>query len=375
MNKNLPPITVITATYNLIKNGRKEFFKQCLESVHNQTYPNIEHLIIDGASTDGTVEILQEYADKGWIKYISEPDSGIYDAMNKGILKATGKYVAFLNSDDFYYDKQAIHYLATAAQKEQADACYASTKVFSEKDDAFLYDWSGKNALYPPFGEIPNHQTFLIKTEVMKELGLYNLNYKMSADSNFIYNMVKHNKKLVYVDEFVIGFRLGGISDINQQQVLKDQENSFFEFWGNELKITPEEVHQLAHNNFSELPFLETLKLGSKLQKPEWIEEYFSRIFDIQLDKKLVEYKLREKTYHYKLLTFIPLLKIKSKNNKYWFKLFNFLPILKVDAKSYKLFNVLPLISIKGKETRKVYYLFGFLPVLKIKKTEVENDI
>ena len=79
MNNNLPPITVITATYNLIKNGRKEFFKQCLESVHNQTYPNIEHLIIDGASSDGTVEMLQEYADKGWIKYISEPDSGIYD--------------------------------------------------------------------------------------------------------------------------------------------------------------------------------------------------------------------------------------------------------------------------------------------------------
>lgn len=352
MNNNLPLITVITATYNLIKNGRKEFFKQCLESVHNQTYPNIEHLIIDGASSDGTVEMLQEYAGKGWIKYISEPDSGIYDAMNKGILKATGEYVAFLNSDDFYYDKQAIHYLVTAAQKEQADACYASTKVLSETDDSFLYDWSGKNSLCPPLGDIPNHQTFLTKTQVMKELGLFDLKYKLSADSNFVYKMIKQHKKLLFIDKYIIGFRKGGVSTRYQSKVFEDMQQSFLDIFGNEVKLTSEELKKLWHDNLHKLSLHEALQLGSKLQKPEWIEEYYRRIFQIQLDKQAL--KLAQPNYKYFLFNFIPIMQAQNKGAR----------------QIYKLFNLIPLMSAKIKTNRKQYYLFGFIPLLKIKKSK-----
>ena len=97
MTQKLPKVTVVTATYNLIKDGREKFFRQCVESIHNQTYKNIEHLVIDGASKDGTIDLIKEYADKGWIKYVSEPDKGMCDAMNKGIKIATGEYVAILN--------------------------------------------------------------------------------------------------------------------------------------------------------------------------------------------------------------------------------------------------------------------------------------
>lgn len=99
---SIPLVTVITVTYNLIKGKREKFIIQCLESVHNQRYSNIEHIVIDGASDDGTLPLLKKYESLGWIKLFSEPDTGIYDAMNKGILKANGKYVSILNSDDFF---------------------------------------------------------------------------------------------------------------------------------------------------------------------------------------------------------------------------------------------------------------------------------
>lgn len=106
--KSQPKVTIVTVVYNLIKADRRNYFIECLESVHKQTYSNIEHLVIDGASNDGTLEILKEYANMGWIKYISEPDTGIYNAMNKGILKAQGKYIVFLNSDDFFHNNKFV---------------------------------------------------------------------------------------------------------------------------------------------------------------------------------------------------------------------------------------------------------------------------
>ena len=94
-------ITIITATHNLISNGREKTFRQCVESIHQENQGQIEHLVIDGGSTDGSVRILDEYAKKGWLKYISEPDNGIYDAMNKGVRLAQSEYVWFINSDDY----------------------------------------------------------------------------------------------------------------------------------------------------------------------------------------------------------------------------------------------------------------------------------
>ena len=88
-------ISIITASYNLLKSGRKEKIIRCLESIHAQKNVKYEHLIIDGASTDGTLEFLSPYEKKGWIKIYSEPDKGIYDAFNKGIDKALGKYVCY----------------------------------------------------------------------------------------------------------------------------------------------------------------------------------------------------------------------------------------------------------------------------------------
>lgn len=97
-----PLVTVVTVVRNAIRDGRQEMLEQCIASVRSQRYPNIEHLVMDGASDDGTTDMLDRYQKLGWLKYYSEPDSGMYEAMNKGIRKANGKYIVFLNTDDYF---------------------------------------------------------------------------------------------------------------------------------------------------------------------------------------------------------------------------------------------------------------------------------
>ena len=94
-------VSVITASFNLLSSGRREQMLRCLESIRSQQDVRIEHLVIDGASTDGTLDFLKSYENQGWIKIFSEPDKGIYDAFNRGIAKAQGEYVCFINSDDY----------------------------------------------------------------------------------------------------------------------------------------------------------------------------------------------------------------------------------------------------------------------------------
>lgn len=292
-----PLVTIITPSFNLLKGGRKEWFIQNLESVKNQTYPNIEHIVIDGASTDGTIELLKEYQDKGWIKYYSEPDKGIYDALNKGILKANGKYVVCLNSDDFYCNNQAVEFEVMKLEENDADACYANSKVIDAQTEKLNCVWRGENALRPSFGDIPNHQTFMIKTDVMKELGLYNLNYKVSADSNFIYKLCFNNKKFVYVDAEIIGYRNDGFSYVNPAICLQNQEDSFDEFWGEKLCLTKKDIHNLAHGNFAKLSLNDAIKLGSKLQYSYWIEEYYKYLIETIKAQLINEYMEQPVTF------------------------------------------------------------------------------
>ena len=366
-----PLVTIITASYNLIDGGRKEWFIQNMESVQNQTYKNVEHIVIDGASKDGTIELLKEYQQKGWIKYYSEPDKGIYDAMNKGILKAKGKYVVCLNSDDFYCNNRAIEMLVQKAEELDADACCGSAYSINPQNIHIKNFWSCDKTDYLIFGDMACHQTFLIKTDVMKELGLYDLKYKVSADTGFMYKMLNKNKKISKIDEIIITYRIGGFSN-NADAVKKDVINSLFENYGQYHQLTRLDCANLVQNNFLSLPLDEAIKLGSKLGKPEWIEQYFTILaqqrgfnFGSEISKGKIKYKL---------FNFIPLMKIKKDVNKMKVKLFGFLPIFSYKQKGGRTqYNVLglPFFKIRRMEngiTTK-YYILG-IPVMKVSRKE-----
>jgi len=203
---NIPLVTIVTITFNLINAGREKYFRQCLESVHNQTYKNIEHIVVDGASDDGTVNLIKEYVGKEWIKYISEKDSGIYDAMNKGIKMANGKYIAFLNSDDFYHNEDAVKLSLEYLEKNDADFSYANyiqvdknkKEVVKSEIEKFLYTM--------PFG----HPTMFIKTFVIREENGFNEKYSLPADYDLVIRLILKDYKSIYVDREIVSYRTGG---------------------------------------------------------------------------------------------------------------------------------------------------------------------
>ncbi len=129
--QNKPLVTIVTITRNLIKEGRKDFFRQCVDSVKMQDYSHIEHVIVDGASDDGTLDLFNELG----LEYISEPDTGIYNAFNKGVKRANGKYIAFLNSDDYYIIPNAVTLVVDALEKSNADFTYAPVSIVNERGE------------------------------------------------------------------------------------------------------------------------------------------------------------------------------------------------------------------------------------------------
>lgn len=209
-----PLVTIVTVTYNLIENNRKESFIRALESVHNQTYNNIEHLIIDGSSNDGTLDLIKEYADKGWIKYISEPDTGLYDAMNKSASLAQGKYILFLNSDDFFSGKEGVEQSVIALEKSKADCSYTDCIVIDYDGINYAKEHcQNKPDLAMFFTDMPfSHQTLMVKTEVFRTLGAFDTKYKSSADYDFALKLLFNKSKFVYIPYEFVTYQLGGHS-------------------------------------------------------------------------------------------------------------------------------------------------------------------
>lgn len=221
----LPKVTIITVTYNLLKANSSDYFREMVKSVKNQTYQNIEHLVIDGASNDGTIHLLEEYAQKGCIKYISEPDKGIYEAMNKGIAKAEGKYICFLNSDDYFNNVKAVELSVDALEKENADYSYAKT-IYIDRNNNVNHNVLQSNPdmanvfLTMPFC----HQTMFTKKEVLLE-NLFNEARKSVSDYEMFIRMVLKGYRGIFINDTLVTFRLGGMCSSLKNRELVDNEH------------------------------------------------------------------------------------------------------------------------------------------------------
>jgi glycosyltransferase involved in cell wall biosynthesis len=291
-NKEKPLVTIVTITFNLIKSGREKYFRQCLESVHNQTYSNIEHLIIDGYSQDDSLNVIKEYEKKGWVRYISEADKGIYDAMNKGIKLARGKYITFLNSDDFYQNKEAVKLSVEALEKAGADYSYADTQGINEEKDELIDIWKGDvNRI--PFGNHYCHQSMFVKTDVLRETGNFDTSFRISADSDLMVRLVALGKKSIYVPHCIVSYRSGGLSNEYIKETRKEHSGIFYKYLGKKNGLTREECSELW--NFSvlnEKNIFYCLWLGGKIKNKEWQKEYYKRLFSFQNFKNQVKYAL-----------------------------------------------------------------------------------
>ena len=205
-NQTEPLISIITAVLN-----NEKYLQECLDSLHNQRYKNYEHIIIDGGSTDKTIDILKKNENK--IDYwLSENDKGIYDAFNKGMSLARGEYIGFLNSDDIYYSEKTLNYVVETFEKNKnADFIFGPVK----KHWALLHGYKPWK-IYFTWGFYTSHSTgFFIKTKSAQKIGEYNLKYKYSSDYDYFFRTIVHKKMKgigVSKDKIFGVFRRGGFS-------------------------------------------------------------------------------------------------------------------------------------------------------------------
>lgn len=236
-------VTVVTVTYNLVNAGRAEMFRQCIESVHSQSYPHIEHIVIDGASTDGTLDLIQEYADKGWITFLSEKDTGIYNAMNKGICRATGKYISFLNSDDFYCNQEAVSLSVKALEENNADFSFGRTFLLKSNKETKKIT---KPQIYKFWTRMSLcHQTIFCKTKKVKELGLFDETFKIAGDFHLMLRMLARFSKFVEVPHVLTTFRLGGFSAVNISATHQEAERAIYKAMREVVPVSQKEVTRI----------------------------------------------------------------------------------------------------------------------------------
>ncbi len=239
-------ISIVTACYN-----SKATIEDTLRTIQMQTHQDIEHIIIDGGSTDGTLEILEK--NKAHIAHLtSEPDNGLYDAMNRGVAKATGDIIGLLNSDDMLAHKDVLANVAKTLSDPNIDACYGDLVYVNQHNtDQIARYW--KSTPYKPEliakGWIPAHPTFYARKEVHDKYSmLFNLDYKLAADYELLLRLLyTHKIKVAYIPDLMIKMRLGGTTNkslkniINQNkeimQALKSHDYAFspIKMFGNKL--------------------------------------------------------------------------------------------------------------------------------------------
>lgn len=225
MQVTTPKISIITIVFNNVRD-----IEFTIRSVIEQRYAAIEYIIIDGLSTDGTLDVIAQYKDHIDV-LVSENDAGIYDAMNKGLAKATGDYVLFLNSGDELYAKDTI--ASIFSKGSAADIYYGETKLLDEKRNILgdrrhkapdTFSWRSFK-----YGMNVCHQAIYVKREIAEP---YDTQYQLSADIDWVIRAARKAKKIVNVQSYVAKYLVGGLSQKRQQQSLKERYAILKKYYG-----------------------------------------------------------------------------------------------------------------------------------------------
>jgi glycosyltransferase len=212
-------VSIITITYNSGKS-----IADAINSVLTQTYPDIEYIIVDGQSKDNTMEIVKSY-DKRITKYISEPDKGIYDALNKGIRLAEGDIVGFLHSDDLFAGSDVIEDVVALFKQKQTDSIYGDLQYVYKTDTSRVFrNW--KAGIFSMkklrMGWMPPHPTFYVKRQVYEQFGLFDTSFKISADyENMLRFLGKQKISTAYLPRVMVKMRIGGASNRSLKNIIQ----------------------------------------------------------------------------------------------------------------------------------------------------------
>jgi len=235
--KNSLLVSIITVVLN-----RKKTIEDAIKSVLSQNYSNIEYIVIDGWSRDGTLEVINKYKDK-IAKIISEPDKGVFDAMNKGIKMASGEIIGILNADDFYTSDDVIEKVVETFQEEDCDCLWGDLVYVDAKNtDKIIRYW--KSSQFEPGkfknGWMPPHPTFFVRKWVYEKYGGFNLDFPISADYELMLRFLeKYKVKSCYIPQVLVKMRVGGQSSKNILNIIKANIECYKAWKINGLKINP----------------------------------------------------------------------------------------------------------------------------------------
>ncbi len=206
-----PRLTIVTVTYNAAHT-----VAHAVESVLGQDYPNLEYIVVDGQSTDGTMAVLEKYRPR-LAALISEPDAGIYDAMNKGLRRATGEVVGLLNADDFYTAPDVLSLVMAALHTSGADALYADLEyVRAHQPDQVVRRWRAGAYDRRQFrlGWMPPHPTFFVRRKYYQQLGYFDTTLRSAADYELMLRFLyRHELRATYLPMTTVRMRTGGVSN------------------------------------------------------------------------------------------------------------------------------------------------------------------
>jgi len=224
-------ISIITAVYN-----NKKYIEDCINSVISQDYNNIEYIIIDGGSDDGTVNIIKnlEFIIKNEIENLvfkSEKDDGIYEALNKGLRLTTGDVIGFLHSDDIFNNENVISKIAKVFEEKGTDSVYSDlVYVYKDNQDKVLRYWkSGEfNSSLLNKGWMPPHPAFFVKKNIYDKFGMFDTSYRIAADYEIILRFLANQKiSSAYLPEVTIKMRTGGVSNKNIASVIRKSREDY----------------------------------------------------------------------------------------------------------------------------------------------------
>ncbi len=226
--------TIITPAYN-----SQSTISDTMNSILSQTYDDVEHIIIDGGSTDNTLKIIEN---SGFdVKVYSESDNGIYDAMNKGIKKASGDIIGILNSDDLYFDSNVLQTVAEAFERNEVPCVYGDL-VYVDKDNTsrIIRYWKSSPYKLGSFkkGWHPPHPSFFVRKKVYEKYGLFREDMRIAADFEFMLRILeKYQLPSFYIDRVLVKMRLGGESNRSIKNMIKGNRDYKRAFLVNGYKI------------------------------------------------------------------------------------------------------------------------------------------
>ena len=240
-------ISVVTAVYN-----RVTTIADTMQSVQRQSYPHIEHVVQDGGSTDGTLEEIKRFSNTS-TSFVSESDNGIYDAINRGIKRASGSVIGLMHSDDFFANDIVVQSIATQFADPSVDGVYGDLQYVSAADPKkVVRHW--KSGEYSPSclaqGWMPPHPTLYLRREVFDRFGFYDTSFKIGADYDAMLRYLTKGKiKLGYIPEVLVKMRLGGESNGSFGRIIRKSREDYRAIRKNEVGG----LRTLAAKNFSKI--------------------------------------------------------------------------------------------------------------------------